>query len=386
MATQVTRKRPRTQADEHDKPPAKREPDLDNGDLGGAEASASRRRAEQQTGEAQVFKKDEEFWFDDGTVILVACDIEFRFYKGLLASVSPVFKQLFADCRAVRTVRMDQEQTFSCPVVRVSDSPEDLRYVLRTCASKRPGRLYDSEEREPSYQEISAAIRLGRKYKIAELYSKSMEFLQSHFPTTLPQHWTTAADIPPGWSTLDAIGIINLARLTGKLSLLPSAFVTCICDTSPNPNSIFRGNAGEGESSKEHKLSPNDLATCFRGKTALRSATIGAVFRTFSPAGVSPGCKKDAPACKTALSEVLLGLGDKLDLLLDGDPFLSFGKFIGTGPRGALGVCQPCMDMVRERGRRERQSVWARLPEILGIGVPGWSAPPSLTQAEGNAT
>ena len=81
-----------------------------------------------------------EFWFEDGTVILVTCDVEFRFYKGLLASVSPVFKQLFADSRVVRTVPMDQEQTFSCPVVHVSDSPKELRYMLRTCSSKRPDR------------------------------------------------------------------------------------------------------------------------------------------------------------------------------------------------------------------------------------------------------
>ena len=85
-------------------------------------------------------QRDEEFWFEDGTVILIACNTEFRFYKGLLASVSPVFKQLFAECRALRNVRMDEEQTYSCPVVHVSDSPEDLRYVLRTCSSKRSER------------------------------------------------------------------------------------------------------------------------------------------------------------------------------------------------------------------------------------------------------
>ncbi|PIL26277.1 hypothetical protein GSI_12033 [Ganoderma sinense ZZ0214-1] len=319
MATQGTRKRPRTQGNEHDIPLAKREPDLDNGDLGGTEASASTRRAEQQKGEGQVFKKDEEFWFEDGTVILVACDIEFRFYKGLLASVSPVFKQLFADCRAVRTVRMDQEQTFSCPVVHVSDSPEDLRYVLRMCSSsKRAGRLYD--EREPCFQEISAAVRLGRKYKIAELYTQSVEFLQGYFPDTLRDLGDTAALLPEGWKDLDAIGVINLARLTGELSLLPSAFVTCICAKSTGPNGIVHGTTQE-DGSSEH-LSADDLAICFNGKTSLRTATIAAVFRTFKP-DISPGCTRRPAACKTALTEMLLSLEDRLDLLLDGDPFPS---------------------------------------------------------------
>ena len=143
MSARITRKRSRTEEDEHDMPPAKRELDM-----GGSETTADSNATSgsqgadlgQQTSDGRVFERDEEFWFDDGTVILVACDVEFRFYKGLLASGSPVFKQLFADSRVVRTVPMDQEQTFSCPVVHVPDAPEDLRYVLRTCSSKRPDR------------------------------------------------------------------------------------------------------------------------------------------------------------------------------------------------------------------------------------------------------
>ena len=141
MSTRVTRKRSRAQEDELELPRAKREPDLkDSEDAEAPTGNVSQPQTEQQAGDGQVFQRDEEFWFEDGTVILIACNTEFRFYKGLLASVSPVFKQLFAECRALRNVRMDEEQTYSCPVVHVSDSPEDLRYVLRTCSSKRSER------------------------------------------------------------------------------------------------------------------------------------------------------------------------------------------------------------------------------------------------------
>ena len=133
MSARTTRKRSRAYEDEQELPRAKREPDL-----GGPTGDPS--QVNQQAGDGRVLQRDKEFWFEDGTVILVACDTEFRFYKGLLASVSPVFKQLFAECRVVRNVRMDQEQTYSCPVVRLSDSPENLRHVLRTCSSNRSGR------------------------------------------------------------------------------------------------------------------------------------------------------------------------------------------------------------------------------------------------------
>ncbi|KAI1795391.1 hypothetical protein LXA43DRAFT_1108611 [Ganoderma leucocontextum] len=375
MSARVTRKRSRAEEKEQDLPPAKREPDQDDPESAGVPTGTGAWRAEQQAGDGQVFERDEEFWFEDGTVILVACDVEFRFYKGLLAGLSPVFKDLFE----VR--RLPCEQTFSCPVVHVSDSPEDLRHVLRTCSSKRPGRLYG--EQEPSYQEISAAIRLGRKYKIADLYSQSMEYLKDYFTDTIEcSGIPLSLSLPPGWKELDAIGVVNLARLTGELSLLPSAFIACICAKSKGPNGIVHGNTRE-DGSHEH-LSSNDLAVCFNGKTSLRIATIAAVMRTFEPAA-PPACERPT-ACKTALREVLLNLKDQLDLLLDGDPFVSYRMF--SGPRGGLGVCRPCAAMVHERSLKERKDVWDRLPELLGIDVPGWRQEPAplRPQPEGGAT
>ena len=138
MSARVTRKRSRAEENEGDLSPAKREPGQ-----GVAGASNSGQVDEQARG-GQVFR-DEEFWFEDGTVFLVSCDVEFRVYKGVLAGLSPVFKALFADRSHAtwndsRNVHIDEEQTITCPVVRVSDSPADLRHLLRACFSKRLGR------------------------------------------------------------------------------------------------------------------------------------------------------------------------------------------------------------------------------------------------------
>ena len=228
-------------------------------------------------------------------------------------------------------------------------------------------RLYD--EREPLYREISAAIRLGHKYKIVELYSQSLEYLKYYFADTFERREESIFRVPPGWQQLDGIGVINLARLTGELSLLPSAFVVCISTEFTGPNGIVHGNIRD-DGSREH-LSPNDLAICFNGKTSLRKAAIAAVLRTFKPL-VALGCYR--PACKEALREVLLNLEEHLDLLLDGDPFIPYWAF--RRPEGDLDLCQPCLDMVRERSLKERKDVWNRLPELLGIDVPGWGQEP----------
>ena len=219
-------------------------------------------------------------------------------------------------------------------------------------------RLY--EEREPSYLEISAAIRLGRKYKIAELYSQSVEFLHSYFSNTLREYGETTVLLPPGWKELGAIGVINLARLTGELSLLPSAFVICISAKSTGSDGIVHG-SGQEDGSEEH-LSPDDLAICFNGKSSVRIATISAVFKTFKPIA-SPACVRRG-SCRAALGQVLLNLGEKLDLLLDGDPFASCQKFWGA--QGSPDLCGPCMDMARERNLRERRDVWISASRVVG--------------------
>ena len=48
-------------------------------------------------GEAEeIRQRDHEFWYDDGTVILIARNVEFRIYKGLLSDHSSVFRDMFS--------------------------------------------------------------------------------------------------------------------------------------------------------------------------------------------------------------------------------------------------------------------------------------------------
>ena len=132
MSTRTTRKRARTDADEDS---ADMKPDPSNPAISADEANA--------TGLAGVpipLKKDEEFWFEDGTVILHAGDVEFRVYGGLLESHSTVFKELFAQSHPTRAVSIAGRTDFLCPVIKLSDSPHDLRHVLRSCMPKQSGR------------------------------------------------------------------------------------------------------------------------------------------------------------------------------------------------------------------------------------------------------
>ncbi len=234
------------------------------------------------------------------------------------------------------------------------------------------------EERTPSYHEISAAIRLGDKYKITELHLQSLKYIKRHFPNTLNSWDALEHYVPSGWLPSEAIGVINLARLTGELSVLPSAFIACICANS-TASGIAHGIALEDGS--RQRLSPDDIIVCFEGQPSLRAASITAILRTFKPV-VSPECKT-IRVCETILRDVL-DLEEDVDDLLNGILFPNHSYFVGAE---GLGTCSHCNAMVRERNLKEREDVWDRLPELLDIDVPGWKkVPPPPPQLPAGAT
>ncbi len=86
--------------------------------------------------------RDAEFWFRDGNIVLVARDVDFRVYKGILADQSPVFDDMFsfpqpAPFTPPRLELASSSNTDACPFVHLSDSPEDLRHLLRVCIPKK---------------------------------------------------------------------------------------------------------------------------------------------------------------------------------------------------------------------------------------------------------
>ncbi len=75
--------------------------------------------------------RDEEFWLDDGNIVLVAGKCAFKIYQGLMAVQSPVFSDMFA------TANPNVGQLYDgCPVIRSSDSKEDVRHLLRALIPK----------------------------------------------------------------------------------------------------------------------------------------------------------------------------------------------------------------------------------------------------------
>lgn len=77
---------------------------------------------------SDAIKHDEEFWFPDGNVVLVASRVAFRVYKGILMKQSEFFSIMFS---VPQPAEGASEQIQGCPVVHVTDSVCDVRHLLR---------------------------------------------------------------------------------------------------------------------------------------------------------------------------------------------------------------------------------------------------------------
>ena len=84
----------------------------------------------------ESLKRDEEFWYGDGTIILIAADVEFRVYRGPLEKHSAVFRDMLSFPQPTKysapdSVSNPSSDSLPWPVVRLTDSPYDLRHLLR---------------------------------------------------------------------------------------------------------------------------------------------------------------------------------------------------------------------------------------------------------------
>ena len=81
------------------------------------------------------FKRHERFWFDDGNIILVAGDVGFKIFRGLLAAHSAIFADMLVSSSASKDEVHD-----GCPLVSLSETPQELAHFL-TVFIPTPGKL-----------------------------------------------------------------------------------------------------------------------------------------------------------------------------------------------------------------------------------------------------
>ncbi|KAH9856096.1 hypothetical protein C2E23DRAFT_502992 [Lenzites betulinus] len=317
--------------------------------------------------------RDEEFWYSDGSIVLVARNVEFRVYQGILSDHSPVFKDMFSLPQPDDASPSGEPSTGDrCPVVHLSDSPEDLRHILRFYMPRShtsPFLITAS----PSIHMISAAARLGHKYQMSELVKHAAEYLKEFFTTDLDT-WMKADNrfLEGGFDGKGAIEVVNIARLIGEPTLLPTALLVCCgldyCELTEG----FQREDGSFQ-----PLTTDDIGRCFAARTNLLHSSMQIMLTVLT--GDDCRTRKE---CRSAFIRALGSSEQYPEVITEYKIFVT--NFSALILMDSKDLCRACRGSAREREKRETRAAWCDLPALLYIEeeVPSaWSTGGSASAA-----
>ncbi|KAI0676526.1 hypothetical protein C8Q78DRAFT_953454, partial [Trametes maxima] len=292
--------------------------------------------------------QDTEFWLSDGNLILVAGDTAFKVYKGLLAMQSTVFSDMLVAANPQASEVFDDH-----PVVRLSDSPQDLRHLLRILVPAKT--LHVSEEQGYNFDQLFALVRLAHKYGIEDVEEQALTHLKLYF-TCKFDVWETQKlrfTVEPA----HGIGVVQLARLTNNLDMLPVALYTC----ARLGGSITEGWVRE-DGTVEH-LTSQDLQRCIAGFGALRSDVFPTIFNATDfpppPERLSNSmCLRELQFLRAdEMTRICVASAGGLDTLHE-DINRTLDGFA---------ICAACRALFLRRHEIERARIWSRLPDMFGL-------------------
>ncbi|KAF7969809.1 hypothetical protein HWV62_25926 [Athelia sp. TMB] len=288
-----------------------------------------------------------DLWYEDGSVVLQAENTQFKVYRGILAESSSVFNDMFS---FPQPLLPDIEHIEGCPVVHLSDSAQEVEYILRALFRRE----YLGHRVELPWGVFSAWLCLGQKYDIEQLYTEARNRLFEEIPATL-----AAYDAAEAWSVIEEpksyMEIAILARKTGNLSVLPFSLYECCKRHSTEE--ILGG--VKIDKNQIISLTLEDKLLCLASYQRIREVqghtTYG--WLDFSTA-TATGCRN--PAHCTAII---------YKFYYDCFP-PSRDAIYALAEWEDCDLCGACAEVAKERQQRGRIKFWDQLPSIFNL--PSW--------------
>ncbi|KAI0642606.1 hypothetical protein C8Q79DRAFT_982921 [Trametes meyenii] len=299
---------------------------------------------------------DAEFWFSDGSIVLIAGKVAFKVYKELLASQSNVV----ADMLGVATDSQAVDILDGSPVVCLSDSPEDLRHLLRVLIPRTRQLIYTPYDGSAfTFDQLSSLVRLGHKYGIEDVEKQALSCLKLYY-TIKFKAWEASYTPCDLTDARQSIGVVNLARLTDNIDMLPVALYTC---------ATLKGEVTKGwarEDGTVEYLSPEDLGRCIEGFGRMCSEASPLATRVFTMSPAEQSNSAHVTVCghqiRTFRTQAQAVNTETLALLHGASDI-----FMSTS------LCASCKAFLIAHDKAERRKLWAKLPSWFGLEAPeGW--------------
>ncbi|KAF9048919.1 hypothetical protein BJ165DRAFT_1343369 [Panaeolus papilionaceus] len=283
--------------------------------------------------------KHPEFYFQDGSVVLIVEKVAFRVHQSVLSRHSEVFKGMWDMPQPPEAESYD-----GCPAVVLLDSVRDFEDVMKV--------LYDSfyfDKLKPDsglsnlITFISGILRISTKYNMAQLRNKCINIIQEKFPSTLAG-CDAVLSKHTQYIPSEIVRIIPLARETNVPKVLPWAFYLC-CHIEVEELMVNTA------------LSWSDKALCLAGKEHLwkvqKTISHSFLFEFKQVPGCPSGCARVVPQISWQDCETLRKSPHPLEEYPDWN---------------STRVCPKCRDHIKAQHRDGREKVWQMLPGFFGLG------------------
>lgn len=227
------------------------------------------------------------------------------------------------------------------------------------------------------FDTVSALLRLGNKYALADLEQEAVERLEKIFPSSLDdfeheliQPTCRRADLNlfcpksrVSFKSSDAITAINLARTYDIPSLLPSAFYMC----SRLPIDILVKGAPPSRHMLMNSLARDDLIRCWNGQLELGHHYMS-MAQTLTNAISENDCSTSVTCCSVKANWIVemeeetnsASCLDTMGCCLMA-PNLTYLADV------EMGLCRECIQRREEIWEQFRQSIWNALPNMFDV-------------------
>ncbi|KDR78554.1 hypothetical protein GALMADRAFT_243974 [Galerina marginata CBS 339.88] len=283
-----------------------------------------------------------EFYFPDGSVVIIVEKTAFRIHQSMLARHSDVFRGLWDVPQPAATELYD-----GCPAVELHDDKvNDFVDLMKVMYD---GLHFDQIKPDTSLRTlinfISGILRISTKYGMLQFRNKCISIIQDKFPSTLrgcDEVLTRGIQYVPS----EIVRIIPLARATTVHMVLPWAFYLC---AHISVDDILANDV----------LDWKDKALCLAGKEKLwemQKVLTHSFLLDF----------KQAPSCSTGCQARVprsLKLNDIESLRINPHPLEEYTDW------KSLNVCIKCQQVTEALHKEGREKVWQKLPSLFQLGT-----------------